>query len=114
MKLKDNLEIGNFNKIFGNGGKYAKWRIISILTVGVMALSAFFTGDFIYKNIYNTLSNANMIIVLSSNLGIDTVDIKNYNLAEERKKLKTESFSWGKEIRNIFIYESEDITTTTP
>jgi len=55
-----------------------------------------------------------MIIVLSSNLGIDTVDVKNYNLAEERKKYKTESFEWKEEIRNMFIYDIYENSTTTP
>lgn len=100
--------------MFSSGGRYAKWRILSMLIVGVMAASALLTANFIYQNIYVTLTNANIIVVLSSNLSVDTIDLKNYNLAEERKKYKTENFSWGNKIRNIFNYETSNTTTTKP
>ena len=101
------------NKIFGKSGKYERWRIISILVVGLMLASALFAANFVYKNIYITLSNANTIIVLSSNLGVDAVDTKNYNLAEEKKAAKNNAFSWPKETRKIFDYAITVTTTTT-
>ncbi len=102
MSINKNLDV---NQIFGHAGKYAHWRIISILIVGVMIGSAIYTTNFVYSNIYTTLSNANTIIVLSSSLGVDAVDIKNYNLAEEKKKRKAESFTWPTNPRVIFNYE---------
>jgi len=99
------------NQIFGNAGKYARWRIISILTIGIMAGSALYTTNFIYKNIYVTLANANTIIILSSNLGIDAVDIKNYTLAEEKKREKTKNFTWPTNLRIIFNYETTPSST---
>lgn len=108
MSINKNLDI---SQIFGNAGKYARWRIVSILIVGIMVGSALYTADFIYKNIYTTLSNANTIIALSSNLGIDAVDVKNYNLAEEKKKEKAESFIWPENLRNVFNYEITPSTT---
>jgi len=112
MKLSNNLDLKNLNKMFSNGGRYARWRILSMIIVGIMAASALLTANFIYQNIYVTLSNANIIIVLSSNLSVDTIDLKNYNLAEERTRYKTESFSWSDKIRNIFNYEVSGTTTT--
>lgn len=102
MLINKNLDI---NQIFGSAGKYARWRIISILIVGIMIGSAFYTTNFIYKNIYTTLANANTIIVLSSSLGVDAVDIKNYTLAEEKKQKKAETFVWPTNLRTIFNYE---------
>jgi len=113
MKLNNNLDLKNINRILSGNGHYTNWRIISILVIGVMAVSAFLTADFIYKNIYVTLSNANDIVILSSHLSIDTIDLKNYNLAEERKKYKTENFTWPQNIRNIFNYAISASSTTT-
>jgi hypothetical protein len=101
----------NINQIFDSGGKYAHWRIVSILIVGIMIGSALFTANFVYNNIYITLSNANTIIALSSSLGIDAVDVKNYNLAEEKREEKAENFTWPENLRNIFNYEVAPSTT---
>ena len=78
-----------------------------------MAGSALYTANFVYKNIYITLSNASTIIVLSSNLGVDAIDVKNYNLAEEKKTLKTQPFVWPEKSRNILNYDTKTSTSTT-
>lgn len=100
-------------QIFSKPGKYNRWRIISILIVGIMIGSAFYTTNFIYKNIYTTLANANTIIVLSSSLVVDAVDIKNYNLAEAKKKEKATVFAWPKDLRVIFNYENTSSSTSS-
>lgn len=103
----------NSNKIFSDSRKYIRWRIVSIVVVGIMVGSAMYAASFVYKNIYVTLANANTIVVLSSNLGVDAVDIKNYNLAEEKKKKKMEDYSWPKDLRVIFKYENNFNTSTS-
>jgi len=55
-------------------GKYAGWRLLSILLMGLLLTAALFTYYFIYNNIYTTLADANAVIALNSQIGGETVD----------------------------------------
>lgn len=89
---------------FGSGGRYARWRLLSIVAVGLIFASALYVGRFIYENIYSTIANANIIAAMESGLRIDAIDMKAYNLAKEKISLKEQPFAWPRDIRNIFEY----------
>ena len=99
-----------FHRFFNHVGKYARWRITSVLIVSIMIVSAIYTTIFVYKNIYTTISNANVITELSS-LESYAVDVNNYNLAEEKKIEKTKNFTWPINLRVIFNYEVSSSST---
>ena len=93
-------------------GKYASWRVLSILVVGFVVFSALAVSYFVYQNIFTTLSNANDIVFLQSTAAIDVVDKKAYDAAT---KLITEkqSLTAPSNTRNVFDY-ANNLKPTTP
>lgn len=94
-------------------GRYGHWRIINLLVVGVMIGSVMLTGFFIYQNLFTTLNNAYIVTVLSSDLGVDTVDLNNYERAQTILEQKRREFKIPADLRNIFIYASPTSTVST-
>ena len=80
------------------------WRVIYLSTLGVLAASAIFTFSFIYQNIFTTFDNAYSIIILSSELGMDTVDVAAFKKVEIVIKNKGGSIEIPNNLRNIFDY----------
>lgn len=110
---------GNYlKKITKNGGRYGAWRLTCIGIVGFLGLATIFTIYFIYINIYNTLSNTNVILILNNSPQSDTIDADAYEKAKKIITKKQQAISIPTKFRNIFIYE-ESIekpkhTTSTP
>lgn len=95
--------------------KYLGWKIASIIVAGMIVLSALLTAGFIYQNIYSTISNSYSIFVLSSELGMDTVDMDMYNKTNNVITAKQTPTEIPADIRNIFNFvdtTSSTISTT--
>jgi len=108
---------GYLQKIVKNDGHYRAWRLASIGIVGFLGLAVIFTIYFIYNNIYNTLSNSNVILILSNSPQSDTIDVDAYEKAKEIIAKKEQITSIPIKLRNIFIYDESNTkppnTTTT-
>ena len=102
--LTDNLKIPLSYK-----GKYGFWRLVNILTLGLLLSGALFTYYFIYQNIYSTIANANAIVSLKSNLNIYDLDLQAYEKAERAIAQKKQLEEFPANVRNIFYY-----STNTP
>jgi len=89
---------------------YIQRRVLSIVTVGLMAGSILVSGFFIYQNIYRTLSDANVVILLNSAASIDAVDVTEYDKAEQLLALKHTPLAIAANARDIFMY---DYSTST-
>ena len=92
---------------------YLGWRLFSIVVVGIMAGSVIVSSYFIYENIYRTLADANTVVILSSTVGIDAINITEYDNAERFLALKRTPFTISKDARNIFMYDSSTSTAST-
>lgn len=83
---------------------YLGWRLASLGLTGLMMASIFYSGYFIYTSIYQTLDDANSIVVLNSNVELATINQSVYNKAHDLVVSKTTtSTSSFKITRNIFI-----------
>jgi len=100
-------------------GKYAGWRLLSILLMGILLLAALFTYYFIYNNIYTTLADANAVIALNSQIGGETVDQVAYEKSLELLKTKETPYAIPTTTRDVFrnniieMYEQKASTTTS-
>lgn len=99
-----------FGKNMTNNSRYTAWRLASIGIVGLLSLAVLITIYFIYNNIYNTLSNSNAILVLSSSPQSDTIDITAYEKAKKIITTKQQAVIIPNKLRNIFSYGSEHST----
>lgn len=93
-----------FKKNLKTTNRYTAWRLASICTVGILGLVIIITIYFIYNNIYNTLSNSNAILILSSSPQSDTIDIEAYTQAKKTISKKEQTIIIPNDLRNIFIY----------
>ncbi len=105
------MSTGNLNlKIpLSYKGKYGFWRLVNIITIGLLLFGALFTYYFIYQNIYSTIANANAIVSLKSNLNIYDLDLQAYEKAERAITQKKQLEEFPSNVRNIFYY-----STNTP
>lgn len=87
------------------------WRIMTFLVLGLMGGSILLSSYFIYVHIYQTLDSANTITVLTTGLRYEVLDIKAYELVEERLQTKTTVPLPAKNIRNIFAFAASPTTT---
>lgn len=92
-------------------GEYLGWRIMSVLLVGAMAGSAFFSAWFIYNNIYITVTNAASIVILESTQKIEAVDWTAFEQTKQNLILKDEKTEWAKNVRDIFTYLENPTST---
>ncbi len=92
---------------------YLGWRLASIMVAGSILFAGIITAGFVYQNIYSTLSNTYSIFVLSSELGMDIVDMDSYKKTADIIANKKIPASIPAEIRNIFDYQI-DLEPATP
>ena len=104
--LMNNLsraQIGSYLKtIVKNDGHYRAWRLASIGIVGFLGLAVILTIYFIYNNIYTTLSNSNVILILSNSPQSDMIDVDAYEKAKEIIIKKQQAITIPSKLRNIF------------
>lgn len=93
---------------------YAKWRMASFALFGVLLASIIGSSYFIYSKIYQTLNDANSIIILNSGLSINNVNMESYQQALKALKLKEKTSVIPKNIRDIFSYGQTASSTPTP
>src|SRR3989344_3963548 len=120
--LMNNLsraQIGSYLKtIVKNDGHYRAWRLASIGIVGFLGLAVILTIYFIYNNIYTTLSNSNVILILSNSPQSDMIDVDAYEKAKEIIIKKQQAITIPSKRRNIFTYDeagtkSKNFSTST-
>lgn len=95
-------------------GRYTIWRVTSILTAGFLGAATILTVYFIYSNIYNTLSNSNAILILSSNVPNDIIDLQTYEKAKEAIANKNQVPVVPNNLRNIFSYGQGSTRSASP
>lgn len=91
--------------------QYTFWKAIGLFVIGLLLAGTIMIFYFIYLYSYLTLSNANTIIILSSNLAVDIIDVKTFQSTEGLIKLKKDLPDIPEKIRNIFYY-IEPVTST--
>lgn len=93
--------------------KYTTWKVAGIVIIGLLLACTMFVFYFIYQYSFLALSNANAIVNLSSTLGADMIDNKNFvdsqNIIGSKKNLPDIT----NKIRNIFYYVQNTSTTTS-
>lgn len=67
---------------------YTFWNSLSLVLLGAMAASLLISTFFIQRNIYQTLDDANSIVVLSASPDIEVVDIALFEQIERVRSLK--------------------------
>lgn len=90
------------NLKFKPPGKYAGWRLLSIVLVGLLLSTALFTFYFIYNNIYATMADANAVLILNTQLGGEAIDQAAYEKAVQLLAVKNTPFVIPTTTRDIF------------
>ena len=103
----------NIKQLFGKQKKYTNWKILALLISGLLLGSIIWSVYFLYQYAYTTLNNADAIVVLNSNLGVDVIDNKAFSTAQNAIKLKKDLPEIGTKLRNIFYYGNENATSTS-
>lgn len=93
--------------------RYTIWKVAGILIVGLLLACTMLVFYFIYQYSFLTLSNANAILTLSSNLGIDIIDNKNFIISQDIINSKQTVSQTPDKIRNIFYYVQSTSSTPT-
>ncbi len=93
--------------------KYTIWKAAGLLMIGLLLTCSFFVFYFVYQYSYTTISNANAIMTISSNLGVDLIDNKNFIISQNIINLKNSLPPVGDKIRNIFYYDQVSTSTTS-
>jgi hypothetical protein len=65
-------------------------RLLYILIIGSITLSIGLIISFIYSNVYQTLEEANNIIILRSELGVETIDFEKMEQVKNTWKTRQE------------------------
>ncbi len=89
---------------------YLGWRVLSIIIIGVLTGSVIMSSYFSYQNIYQTIADANAVVVLSSTVGSDIINIPEYEKAEQFLERKRAPFFFAEGARNIFTYATASST----
>lgn len=93
--------------------RYTVWKVAGILIIGLLLACSMLVFYFIYQYSYLTLSNANAILTLSSSLGVDVVDNKNFAISQNIINSKNTLTQIPDKIRNIFYYVQSPSSTPT-
>ncbi|MFA6424285.1 MAG: hypothetical protein WCV83_03165 [Candidatus Magasanikbacteria bacterium] len=93
--------------------RYTIWKVAGILIVGLLLTCTMFVFYFVYQYSYLTLANANAIVSLSTNLGMDMVDNKNFTLSQDIINSKNSLPEITTKVRNIFYYVETSTSTPT-
>ncbi len=89
------------------------WRILNLLILGAIAAGIFFTFSYIYKNVFDTLYNANIVTNLRTNAAIYELDLNAYEKAQNAIEKKKNVVKIPSEPRNIFNFFGVNLTTST-
>lgn len=92
--------------------KFLGWRIAYLLVIGALLASGLLTVSFVYQNIYNTLANSYAIVILSTDLSMDRVDMNAFAAAEQAIARKNTGVDLPKNLRNVFLFGP--VATSTP
>lgn len=87
-------------------GQYNFWRIINIVTLGILAAAIACTYYFIYQNINNTITNTAIITALKPNINWSSLDIGAYEQAQKIILQKKNIIQIPSKLRNIFSYDN--------
>ncbi|MFA5770923.1 MAG: hypothetical protein WC894_05520 [Patescibacteria group bacterium] len=93
--------------------RYTIWKVVGMLIIGLLLACTMLVFYFIYQYSYLTLSNANAILTLSSNLGVDIVENNNFKISQDIINSKKSLPEITNKIRNIFYYVETSSSTTT-
>lgn len=90
------------------GGKnlLLTWKLLSWLLWGALLAGIIGSLYFVYFYIYQTLDEANSVVVLNIDSGVYTIDIDNYDLAKKKIDLKLQLPVLPANLRNIFAFAS--------
>lgn len=92
--------------------RFLGWRIAYLVTVGSILASGLIVSFFIYQNTFATLTNAYNIMILSSELGADTVDMAAFEHAENTINNIGRTSEIPGDLRNLFEYNIVSPTST--
>jgi len=93
--------------------RYTVWKLIYLFAIALILSSTLYFAFFIYQNIFNTLSNSYAIGVLGGGASIDIIDNRSYDTAREAVNAKGETPPPPAKIRNIFINQQKNATSTS-
>lgn len=79
-----------------------------------MCASVIISVYFIYQNIFRTLEDANIIVLLNSAVNIDVINLPAYDKANDYLRLKVNNAQVPLNIRNIFSYGNQTSASPTP
>ncbi len=111
-----NINLGDLLKKLTPAKKrrFLGWRIAYFFTIGIILAGGMYTMLFVYKNIFTTLSNSYNIMVLSSELGMDNVDMNEFERARTAVDKHLEPTTIPDDLRNLFQYNIVVSATSTP
>lgn len=109
MKFDQNKKMGYLKP----ANKYTIWKVAGLITTGLLIACTMLVFYFVYQYSYLTLSNANTILTLSSDLGLDLIDNKNFNISQDIINSKKSLPQINDKIRNIFYYVQSSSSTVT-
>ena len=109
MKFDQNKKMGYLKP----ANKYTIWKVCGILVTGLLLACTMLVLYFVYQYSYLTLSNANSILTLSSNLGLDLIDNKNFNTSQDIINSKKSFPQINDKIRNVFYYAQSSSSTAS-
>lgn len=101
------------NPINYKNKKIIIWNMMTILVITIFLLIISCSLYFAYNNIYLTLNNAQTIFLLESKLGSENIDIKNFEISQQKIKTKKEEIIIPENLRNLFEYQISQNTTNT-
>ena len=93
--------------------KYTIWKVAGIVIIGLLFACTMFVFYFVYQYSFLALSNANAIVNLSTTLGADIIDNKNFVDSQNLINSKNNLPDITNKIRNIFYYVQSTSTTST-
>lgn len=110
-----NLKFDQFKKTgyLKPANRYTVWKVAGIMIVGLLLACTMFVFYFVYQYSFLALSNANAIVNLSTTLGADIVDSKNFTTSQNIINSKNSLPIITDKIRNIFYYVQNTSTTTS-
>jgi hypothetical protein len=95
--------------------RYRWWRIIAILTFGILMAAFLATTFFLYTYIFRRLEDAHTIVMLDTVQQSDTLNLNNYQKAVSLLSLKTSSTPFVFPLRNVFEFPpTSTAPTSTP
>jgi len=86
-----------------------RWEVLRLFFFGFMLGSIIFSAIFIYQHIFQTLNEANSVVVLSSSSALDPLNLDGFKKTQAIVAEKQATSTLPSNLRQIFRYE-----TSTP